>query len=93
MKCINDCPAHNIEFKNDKFVFKNKCLMCERCIMYCPKKAIKAGLFNSWRVDEPYTFKEAEAQREIKPNFCKKNYEKYFASSYERLEEANKDTL
>ena len=45
------------------------------------------------RVDEPYTFKEAEAQREIKPNYCKKNYEKYFASSYKRLEEANKDTL
>ena len=61
--------------------------MCQKCVMYCPKQAVKAGMFNSWRVDEPYTFKEAEFQVESKPNFCKKNYKKYFETSYKRLEE------
>ena len=87
MKCVNDCPAHNIVFENDKFKFKGNCLMCQRCIMYCPKKAIKVGMFNSWRVDEPYTFKEAEFEKEKKPNFCKKNYKKYFQESEKRIEE------
>ena len=87
MKCVNDCPAHNIVFENDKFKFKGHCLMCQKCVMYCPKQAVKAGMFNSWRVDEPYTFKEAEFQVESKPNFCKKNYKRYFETSYKRLEE------
>lgn len=88
MKCINDCPAHNIVLKDDKIKFKGHCLMCQKCVMYCPKQAVKAGLFNSWRVDVPYTFKEAEFQMESKPNFCKKNYKKYFETSYKRLEES-----
>ena len=87
MKCINDCPAHNIFYdeKKDKIRFKGQCLMCQRCIMYCPKKAIKVGMFNSWRVDEPYTFKEAEYQKEKKPNFCKKNYQRYFEVNEKRI--------
>ena len=86
-KCINECPAHNISLKDDKFKFGGKCLMCQRCIMYCPKHAIKVGMFNSWRVDEPYTFKEAPYQKERHPNYCKKNYQKYFAISEKRIEE------
>ena len=87
MKCVNDCPAQNIVFKDGKFKFQGKCLMCQRCVMYCPKKAVKAGMFNSWRVDTPYTFKKVEYQKESKPNFCKKNYERYFRDSYKRIEE------
>ena len=87
MKCVRDCPAHNIEVVDGKFKFKGKCLMCQRCIMYCPKQAIKVGMFNSWRVDVPYTFKEAEYQKEKHPNYCKKNYQKYFAVSEKRIEE------
>ena len=86
-KCINECPAHNISLKGDKFKFGGKCLMCQRCIMYCPKHAIKVGMFNSWRVDEPYTFKEAPYQKERHPNYCKKNYQKYFSISEKRIEE------
>ena len=87
MKCVDDCPSHNIVFENDKFKFKGHCLMCQKCVMYCPKQAVKAGLFNSWRVDVPYTFKETEYQKESKPNFCKRNYKKYFDISYKRLED------
>ena len=87
-KCIKDCPAKNISIKDGKIVFGGKCLMCQRCVMYCPKQAIKAGMFNSWRVDKPYTFKESEDQTTKKPNFCKKNYQKYFAEAEKRINEA-----
>ena len=85
MKCVNECPSKNITFKDGKFKFGGQCLMCQKCIMYCPKKAIKVGMFNSWRVDEPYSFKESDYQKEKKPNFCKKNYERYFKESEERI--------
>ena len=91
MKCVNDCPAHNVKYiqEKDKFKFGYQCLMCQRCIMYCPRQAIKVGMFNHWRVDEPYTFKDVkEFQKERKPKFCKKNYERYFRESEQRIEEA-----
>lgn len=88
IKCINDCPSHNITLENNKIKFHGQCLMCQRCVMYCPKHAIKAGMFNSWRVDVPYTFKKAEYQKEKKPRYCKKNYERYFKESYERINNA-----
>ncbi len=91
MKCVNDCPAHNISFDQEKgkFHFGYQCLMCQKCIMYCPKHAIKVGMFNSWRVDEPYTFKkQVEFQKERHPKYCKKNYERYFRLSEQRIEES-----
>ena len=90
MKCINSCPSHNIEYDKEKgkFKFHGQCLMCQRCIMYCPRQAIKVGMFNSWRVDKPYTFVEAPYQKESHPNYCKKNYIKYFKTSEERIEKS-----
>ncbi len=92
LKCVNDCPAKNIVFDKEKgkFKFKGQCLMCQRCIMYCPRQAIKVGMFNSWRVDVPYTFKEAEYQKEKHPNYCKKSYIRYFAESEKRIAESQK---
>ena len=90
MKCVKDCPANNIKYdaEKGKFKFGGQCLMCQRCIMYCPRQAIKVGMFNSWRVDEPYNFQEAPYQKEKKPNYCKKNYQKYFQISEERIEKS-----
>lgn len=89
MKCVNDCPAHNIKLKeNGKFKFGYQCLMCQRCVMYCPKHAIKVGLFNSWRVDKPYTFKEAQFEKERHPRYCRKNYKRYFEESENRIAES-----
>ena len=90
MKCVNDCPAKNISYieKKDKIHFGYQCLMCQRCIMYCPKQAIKVGMFNAWRVDEPYTFKEQlEFQKERHPRYCRKNYQRYFENSEKRIKE------
>ena len=86
-KCIVDCPIHNIKENKTKIKFGFHCLMCQRCIMHCPTHAIKAGFFNKWRVDMPYTFKEAPFQEEIKPNFCKKNYQKYFKDADDIIKE------
>ena len=90
MKCVQNCPAKNISYnkEKDKFKFGYQCLMCQRCIMYCPKQAIKVGLFNSWRVDKPYNFKEAPFEKERHPKYCKKNYERYFRESEQRIEES-----
>ena len=87
MKCVNNCPAHNISLVDDKFKFGKHCLMCQRCSMYCPKDAFKSlGFFSSWKVHPFYTFKEeTEFQKEKKPKYCKKNYERYFRESEERL--------
>ena len=89
-KCVNMCPAKNIVFDatKDKFKFGGKCLMCQRCIMYCPNRAIKVGMFNKWRVDEPYSFQETPYQKESRPNYCKKNYQKYFEESEKRINAA-----
>ena len=90
MKCVKDCPAHNISYNEEKqkFYFGYQCLMCQRCIMYCPKHAVKVGMFNAWRVDEPYSFKEQkEFQKERHPRYCRKNYIKYFENSEKRIAE------
>lgn len=90
MKCIKDCPAKNISYneKKGKFHFGYQCLMCQRCIMYCPKQAIKVGMFNSWRVDVPYSFKEqTEFEKEKHPKYCAKNYKRYFEESEKRIKE------
>ena len=88
MKCVKECPAKNIKYDENKkkFHFGYQCLMCQKCIMYCPKQAIKVGMFNSWRVDVPYTFKEETTyQKEKHDWYCKKNYQKYFAEAEKRL--------
>ena len=91
MKCVKGCPVNNIEYKDDKFIFGKKCLMCQRCVLNCPVDAfISLGAFTSWKVNGPYSFKEQkEYQPEIKPKFCKKNYERYFLESEKRIAQKN----
>ena len=59
-KCVNICPTNNIKRVNDKFKFGGNCTMCQRCTYFCPTDSIKTGLFNSWRVNSPYTFKDTD---------------------------------
>ncbi|MDR1059121.1 MAG: EFR1 family ferrodoxin [Treponema sp.] len=56
MKCLNECPAKNITFKEGSFRFGFKCQMCMRCTLYCPADAVRPGLLNLWRVNGPYPF-------------------------------------
>lgn len=38
--CKNICPVNNIEFVEDKPLWKNNCEQCMACIQWCPAKAI-----------------------------------------------------
>ncbi len=93
MKCVNNCPVHNITYdeKTEKFHFGGSCIMCARCSFNCPKDAIKIGILNGWRVNGPYKFSgEVDlTQKCKKPNYCKKAYERYFREAEEKLQKYN----
>ena len=90
-KCVKDCPTHNIRLtKKGKFRFGGKCLMCMRCAHFCPQNAIRIGLFNSWKVNGPYTFVEPKTEEE-KQHYNKllaKAYEQYFDAADRRIDAA-----
>ncbi len=39
-KCISVCSAQNIDFRDGKILFSNKCVACLGCYHRCPQKAI-----------------------------------------------------
>ena len=98
-KCVNNCPIENIRLKNGEIKFGTKCTMCQRCTYFCPTDAIKTGMFNSWRVNTPYTFEyteDPEAYDNTNPinvkraNFyngfwCKSVYVRYFKEAEEKI--------
>ena len=86
MKCVNACPVHNIEFKDNKFIFHDKCLLCERCSFHCPKDAFKIALLNLWRVNKPYQFKDVDKDEKDRHSlYCKRSYKRYFKEIEERV--------
>lgn len=91
MKCVNNCPTHNIEYVDDKFKFHMSCLCCTRCSFNCPTDAFKIGLLNGWRVNKPYRFKEpTEEEVDKHPKYCKKSYIRYYKEAEERISAQNK---
>lgn len=86
-KCVTDCPTHNIEIVDGRFVFKNKCLMCMRCAFYCPTDSVRIGLFNRWKVNGAYNFNRPEEIKEDRhKRYCKRSYRKYFIRSLKKLD-------
>ena len=57
-KCVRECRAQNIRIHKGRVRFGWKCVMCMRCVMYCPRGAVKAGLLERWAVRGGYDFKE-----------------------------------
>ena len=87
MKCVNNCPTHNIEFKDGKFKFHNHCLCCTRCSFNCPTDAFKIALLNSWRVNKPYAFKPLDIdEKDRHPRYCRRSYKRYFGEAAQRIE-------
>jgi ferredoxin len=43
--CAGHCPVNNIEIKDRKPLFNDRCIMCFRCIYDCPSNAIKSNNF------------------------------------------------
>ena len=93
-KCINECPVSNIyKDKNGKIKFHHQCLMCMRCSMFCPKDAIRIGLFNSWRVNKPYNFEQIKLLEKKNPIISKdtKGFFKCYIETYENISKRHKE--
>ncbi len=89
-KCVQGCQMKNIYFnKKGNIKFHHKCLMCCYCTLNCPKDAIKMGLFNSWRVNKPYNFKEIE-KIELKSPIITNETKGFFKCYIETYQEINK---
>ena len=99
-KCVNNCPMNNIKRVDDKLKFGTHCSMCQRCTTYCPTDAIKSGLFATWRVNTPYSFKATDDENVYdKPMtkkeqkradfynsfWCKSAYKEYFSELEKRF--------
>lgn len=86
LKCVKNCPVHNITVKDGKFVFGKKCLMCTRCSFECPANAIKIGWFEKWKVNGAYNFNNPDGTyQKSHKNYCKRSYAKYFARSERKI--------
>ena len=90
MKCVNNCPMHNITYnkEKDKFHFSNKCIICQRCSFNCPNDAIRTGILNLWRVNKPYSFIkiDSETKKTHHRSYCKKAYKRYYQNAKEKIE-------
>lgn len=77
MKCINECPENNIQYKDSKFRFGKNCCGCFRCSFNCPEGAIHIGMLDPMRVNGPYEFDRDPGKAKI-GRFCRKAYKRYF---------------
>ena len=79
--------------KIGKIKFQSHCLMCMNCTLNCPKDAIKMGLFNSWRVNKPYNFKEIEKIELKEPIITEntKGFFKCYIKTYEQIKTRHKE--
>ena len=92
--CIQKCQMNNIyRDKRGKIKFHSRCLMCMNCTLNCPKDAIKMGLFNSWRVNKPYNFKEIEKIELKEPIITEntKGFFKCYIKTYEQIKTRHKE--
>lgn len=91
--CIKWCPVKNISASKDNTpIFGKKCLICQRCSMYCPTNAIKTGLLHSWKVHKPYTFNkptEPAPTNDKSARYLRKSYENYFREAEKKISQYN----
>lgn len=90
--CVLKCPVKNISIDEDgNFHFGKNCLMCMRCSFHCPKNAINIALFEGWKVNGAYSFKQPEKEEVDKhKRYCKNSYKKYFARCQRKIENNKK---
>lgn len=84
-ECVRNCPAGNIELRNDKVVFDNACVWCMRCIYSCPQKAIDNKYMNVFILKGGYSLARIRALRfepidfrNPKISFWHKYFRRYF---------------
>lgn len=80
-KCVRECRAENIRIEGGRVRFGWKCVMCMRCVMFCPKGAVKAGFLERWAVRGAYDFKGIVGNPALEGDTikrCKKGFFGYF---------------
>jgi len=95
--CLKNCPVHNIGIKNNKYTFGHHCQMCMRCSFFCPKDAIKIGIYDGWRVNGRYDFIKIKNNKNLKLPYINESssgfyhcFIKTFKEIDERYNEINK---
>lgn len=77
--CIKNCPMSNIREGKDGYPhFGCHCMICMRCVMYCPHDAINAGILNAWKVNGAYPFKKLLGDESVNPNYVNESTKGYF---------------
>ncbi len=89
-KCVRECRVGNIRLDAGKIKFGWKCMMCMRCVMYCPQGALKAGLINVMALRGPYDFKRITEDPDVCGEAiqdCNKGFFKFFKKYVKEMEE------
>ncbi|MGN1099546.1 MAG: EFR1 family ferrodoxin [Christensenellales bacterium] len=89
--CAKNCHTQNITRKEDGvYRFGNRCTLCCRCTMNCPRDAISMGLLNRLRVNGPYDFEALEKDEDVGGNFVNGmtvGYYRAFNGYYDKIDE------
>ena len=64
--------------RTEKIHFGWKCIMCMRCVLYCPNDAIKFGLIDLLAFNGPYDFERILCDAEIPDNFINEKTKGFF---------------
>jgi len=94
MLCEQTCPTRNISFKDGKFKFDGSCVMCMRCVMFCPEDALTPGLLHFFKVNGAYEYERLLADSSVPSNYINENttgyfrlFKKYFRNAAHELAE------
>ena len=64
--CADNCPTKNIEIIDSKPEFKDRCLICLRCVYGCPANALYPKKFKFLLVKGGYSLAKVEKRMEDK---------------------------
>ena len=64
--------------------------MCMRCVMNCPKDAVRPGILNLWRVNRPYDFEALIKDESIPAQYVRESTKGYYALFYKYYQNADK---
>ena len=92
--CVSDCPARNITIEDGFPKHGNKCTMCMRCSLNCPRHAISAGFLKNQQLSGGWNFEALAADESVPTGFADnppkhkfKKYKKYFYKTWGEYDE------